>query len=112
MSLEISVSDLKRVRLLQVSGRVDSISADELHAALNDALNEGRTQLVVDLESVEYMSSAGLRELVSALKSTSKHNGDLRLANPSPKVMEVLELAGLDSIFKIFPTTTEAVGSF
>jgi anti-sigma B factor antagonist len=67
---------------------------------------------VVDLQDVEYMSSAGLRELVSALKQVNKKEGDLRLANPSARVMEVLELAGLDSIFKIFPTLSEAIGSF
>lgn len=112
MSLEINVSEMKRVRLMEVSGRIDSISADELHAALADAIDEGRSKLVVELQNVEYMSSAGLRELVSALKQVNKSGGDLRLANPSAKVMEVLELAGLDTIFKIFPSTVEAVGSF
>lgn len=112
MSLEISVSDLKRVRLVEVNGRVDSISADELHAVLSAAIDEGRTKIVVDLSNVEYMSSAGLRELVSALKQTQKLNGDLRLASPSEKVLEVLELAGLDTIFKVHASQVEAVGSF
>jgi anti-anti-sigma factor len=112
MSLEIAVSELKDVRLLEVSGRVDTISADELHAALTDCITNGRHQVVVDLQDVEYMSSAGLRELVSALKQVNKQEGDLRLANPSGRVMEVLELAGLDTIFKIFPTRNDAIGSF
>lgn len=111
-SLEINVSEMKRVQLLQIAGRVDTLSADELHAALARAIDEGRTNLVVDLQGVEYMSSAGLRELVSALKQVNKLNGDLRIAQPSPKVMEVLELAGLDTIFKIYTTQVEAVGSF
>jgi anti-anti-sigma factor len=112
MSLEIAVSELKDVRLLEVSGRVDTISADELHAVLMDCITNGRHQVVVDLQDVEYMSSAGLRELVSALKQVNKQEGDLRLANPSGRVMEVLELAGLDTIFKIFPTRNDAIGSF
>ena len=112
MSLEIAVSELKDVRLLEVSGRVDTISADELHAALMECIDNGRHQLVVDLQDVEYMSSAGLRELVSALKLVNKQQGDLRLSNPSGRVMEVLELAGLDTIFKIFSTRNEALGSF
>ncbi|MFP4324239.1 MAG: STAS domain-containing protein [Anaerolineales bacterium] len=112
MSIEISVSEMKRVSLMEVAGRVDSISADDLHQALAQAIDDGRTKLVVNLEQVEYMSSAGLRELVSALKQVNKMNGDLRLAAPSQKVMEVLELAGLDTIFKVYPSTVEAVGSF
>ena len=58
------------------------------------------------------MSSAGLRELVSAVKKLRKLNGDLRVASPSPRVKEVLDLAGLDSIFQMFTTPVEAVGSF
>jgi anti-sigma B factor antagonist len=111
MSLEIKVSELKRVKMLEVSGRVDSISADELREALASSIEE-YNKIVIELSGVEYMSSAGLREMVSALKTVKKTGGDLRLANPSDKVKEVLELAGLDSIFQIYPTTVDAVGSF
>jgi anti-anti-sigma factor len=50
--------------------------------------------------------------MVSTLKSVKRVNGDLRLANPSTRVDEVLRLAGLTSIFSIHPTQEEAVASF
>ncbi len=112
MSLEIKTSELKRVQLFELSGRVDTITADDLRASLNGAIERGYNQLVIELSGVEFMSSAGLREMVSALKTVKRSGGDLRLANPSEKVKEVLDLAGLDTIFQIFPTTVEAVGSF
>jgi len=49
---------------------------------------------------------------VSTLKAVKRVNGDLRLASPSPRVEEVLRLAGLTSIFSIHPTRDEAVASF
>ncbi len=110
--MDIRSSELKRVTLFEVSGRIDSTNANELGEALNAAIDAGRTQIVIDLSSVEYMSSAGLRELVAALKKVKRGTGDLRLASPSERVMEVLELAGLDSIFEIYPNQVEAVGSF
>jgi anti-sigma B factor antagonist len=58
------------------------------------------------------MSSAGLRAMVAALKTARRHNGDLRIANPSSRVTEVLQLAGLTSIFEVFPNQVDAVGSF
>lgn len=112
MSLEVTISEMKRVHLVEVNGRVDSMSANELGEALSGIVDQGHTHVVVDLRDVEYMSSAGLREMVSALKKVQKAGGDLRVANPSERVMEVLELAGLDTIFKIYPTQVEAVGSF
>jgi anti-sigma B factor antagonist len=102
----------KQVTLVEVSGRIDSMNANELGAALTDTIDHGNVQLVLDLASVEYMSSAGLRELVTALKKVKRETGDMRLAQPSPRVREVLEMAGLDTIFRIFPTQSEAIGSY
>ena len=55
---------------------------------------------MLDLGGVEYMSSAGLREMVRVLKRVKRSGGDLRIANPSDRVKEVLELAGLDTHFR------------
>lgn len=115
MTIEILSTEFKRVQLLEVSGRVDSTTAGQLGDALNETIDTGKSRVVLDLSKVEYMSSAGLREMVSALKRVQGlpgSGGDVRIANPSERVREVLELAGLDEIFKIFPTQVEAVGSF
>jgi anti-sigma B factor antagonist len=110
--MDVTISEMNRVDLVTVSGRVDSSTAGELGRKLNDQLDSGSINLVVDLEKVDYMSSAGLRELVAALKRAKKDGGDLRLARPSPRVKEVLDLAGLTTIFEIFDDPVAAVGSF
>lgn len=112
MVMEINSSEMKRVQLFEVSGRVDSTNASELGLAMDRAADEGRNHIVLDLGGVEYMSSAGLREMVRVLKRVKRSGGDLRIANPSDRVREVLELAGLDTIFEIYSTQVEAVGSF
>ncbi len=112
MVMEINVSEMRRVQLFEVIGRVDSTNATELGTAMDRAVDDGKSNLVLDLSGVEYMSSAGLREMVRILKRVKRVGGDLRIANPSERVREVLELAGLDSVFEIYPTQVEAVGSF
>jgi len=112
MVMEINVSEMRRVRLFEIIGRVDSSNATELGNAMDKAVDEGTNNLVLDLSGVDYMSSAGLREMVRILKRVKRGGGDLRIANPSERVKEVLELAGLDTIFQIYPTQVEAVGSF
>jgi anti-sigma B factor antagonist len=114
MSINIETTETKRVTVIQVAGRVDSTTAGELGDTFNTTIESGRNKLVLDLENVEYMSSAGLREMVSALKRVQNitGTGDLRISNPSERVREVLELAGLDEIFKIYDSQVEAVGSF
>ena len=110
--LEINVSDKDNVTVVEVNGRVDSMNANELGEALSGVIEDGHHNLVLDLGSVDYMSSAGLREIVSALKKVKRAAGDLRIAQPSDRVREVLEMAGLDTIFQIFSTQGEAVGSY
>lgn len=110
--MDITITEMNRVDLIAVNGRVDSSTAGELGQRLNEQLDSGSINMVVDLENVDYMSSAGLRELVAALKRAKKDGGDLRLSRPSPRVKEVLDLAGLTTIFEIFDDPVAAVGSF
>lgn len=110
--IDIHTSDHNRVWLIEVSGRVDSMNANQLGDALSGAIETGSIQLVLDLQRVDYMSSAGLREIVTALKKLKRASGDLRLAQPSDRVREVLEMAGLDTIFRIFSTQSEAIQSY
>jgi anti-anti-sigma factor len=110
--MDVTISEMRRVTLLEVSGRVDSTNASQLGETLMSQIDAGRYQLVIDLSGVSYMSSAGLREMVAAVKKVRQYNGDLRIATPSERVREVLDLAGLSAIFQIFPTQVDAVGSY
>jgi anti-anti-sigma factor len=109
--MQVEISDRQQVTVLEATGRIDSSNASELGQALTGVIGRGRAHLVLDLAKVDYMSSAGLRELVGALKRLQS-SGDLRLSQPSERVLEVLEIAGLDSIFKIYPSVNAAVESF
>ena len=110
--MQISSRELKRVNIVTVSGRVDSATAPEFEKSLQTLLNAHRNQIVVELADVDYMSSAGLRALVSALKAAKKGGGDMVIARPSTRVREVIELAGLTSVFTVFDDVVGAVGAF
>ena len=110
--MQITSRELKRVNIITPSGRIDSGAAPDFEKALQSLLNAGRHQIVVELADVDYMSSAGLRALVSALKAAKKGGGDLVIARPSARVHEVIELAGLTSIFTVYDDVVEAVGAF
>lgn len=111
-AVTISVEAMKRVDLVTVSGRIDSSNAADFEGGLKELMGNGRHNLVLNLSGVTYMSSAGLRTLVSTLKECKRKNGDVRLSAPSERVAEVLSLAGLDSLFKVYEEDTAAVGSF
>lgn len=110
--VEITVSGLEKSTLVAVHGRIDSMNANQFGEGLASPIDNGDLNIVLELSGVEYMSSAGLREIVGALKKTKRGGGDIRIAQPSDRVREVIELAGLDTIVQIFDTVSEADQSF
>ena len=83
---------------IAVNGRVDTVTAPELAAALKfgDA-----TCVVIDLANVPYMSSAGLRLLLSAHKTMHGKGGELQISNVQAAVQEVLDITGFSDILTI-----------
>lgn len=110
--VNLQVTEQGSIALVKISGRIDSTTANNLGSGLAAVIDDGHRRIVLDLSLVDYMSSAGLRELVAALKRVKKVSGDMRIANPSSRVREVMEMAGLDTIFLIFDTQDEAFQSY
>lgn len=108
----LSLSKINDVRVVEVIGRLDGDTAPEMGRLLDQVLDEGCSKLVLDLGSVEYMSSPGLREIVRIFKRAQLDGGDLRIANPSDRVLSVLELAGLTTLLQIYPSRVSAANSF
>ena len=82
-----------------LEGRLDTITAPELEQALQDVL-PGLTELTLDLENLEYISSAGLRVLLSAQK-TMKKQGTMKVVHVNETVMEIFEVTGFSEILTI-----------
>lgn len=109
--VNIIVEDMKRVELVRISGRIDSSNATQFDNVLKEVVSR-KNNVVLEMSEVDYISSAGLRAMIALLRECKKHKGDVRLANPSDRVTEVLALAGLDSLFEVYETEAAAVGSF
>jgi anti-sigma B factor antagonist len=113
MATKIITKQYKRVDLVEIDGRIDSSTAPQLEQALSNIIKEGRYRIVVDMSETDFMSSAGLRALLSALKQVRRFNrGDVRLANLPDKIKKAFDLAGLLEVFKVFDNSVDAVGSF
>lgn len=111
--MEITTQEFKHCDLLKVKGRVDSSTAPEFSKALEKINKDGRFKIVIDMDELEYMSSAGFRALLAAQRNCKRYNrGELVLVNVPERIQEALELAGFTELFKIFDNPIEAVGSF
>lgn len=83
--------------LLEIDGWLDTQTAPELGEAL-DALDSSVTELTIDMNALEYISSAGLRQIVAAHK---KMDGNLTIKNVSAEIMDVFNMSGFSKRLNI-----------
>lgn len=111
--MEISTKEFKHCNMVSVTGRVDSSTAPQFSQVLDGLIEQGVYKLVIDMNALEYMSSAGFRALLSAQRSCKRYNrGEVVLAAVPDRIREALELAGFTELFKTFDDPLQAVGSF
>ena len=80
---------------------MDAHTFDEFESTLIDLFDEGEYKIIVDMSEVPYISSAGAGVFIWAHSQATSNDGDIIIMKPSANVSEVLELLGLDQVFKI-----------
>ena len=85
--------------VLALEGRLDTMTAPQLEAALQEAL-PGVEELTFDFDKLEYISSAGLRVLLSAQKTMNKQ-GTMKVIHANEMIMEIFEVTGFADILNI-----------
>lgn len=113
MSLKLSVRQVGNVAVVDLSGRITlGETAGELRETLKDLLSKGQKNILLNLGDVSYIDSSGLGELVGGFASVSNRSGVLKLLNLRERVLELMQITKLLSVFEAFKDETEAVRSF
>jgi anti-sigma B factor antagonist len=114
VTMEVKSETMKRCELITVSGRVDSSTAPELEKLLLGLIQAGQKNIVVNLKDTDFISSAGLKAMLSALMKVRKQvpPGDVVISEIKPEIRESFELVGFDRLFKFYEDDMHAVGGF
>lgn len=97
--MTIEIKKMSGAAVIELSGRLDTTTAPVLEKNINESISES-ADLVLDLKGLEYISSAGLRVLLSAQKRMRK-SGSMKLKNVADPVMDILEMTGFADILEI-----------
>lgn len=102
-----------RVVTLAPQGRLDMLRALEFRKQLQGVIDSGVKNLVLDLSQTQFLDSAGMAVLVSALKQCREHNGDACMVWPQTEsVKRILHLTKFDRVFEMKISVEEALASF
>lgn len=93
-------------------GRLDAAGVRPFETEWKEHLAADRTNLLIDLEGTRYISSSGLRSLLAAARGAQKKGGAVKLCCLSARLHEILEMAGFDQVFEIYPDRARAEEAF
>jgi anti-sigma B factor antagonist len=111
--MDIAERTVSEVTVLDLKGKMTLGEGDELlKDKINSLLASGKKKLVLNLEGVPYIDSAGLGEIVRTYTTVSRQGGSLKLLNLTKRIEDLLSLTKLLTVFETFDTEAEAINSF
>lgn len=110
--MEISCKSVSpNVNIVTLNGALNARSAEEAKQTFRNLVEDGVTQVVVDLNEVPFIDSSGLAALVSGLKTLGGEASNLKLAAPQSQAKLLFELTMFDRVFEIHDSVDDAMNS-
>ncbi len=107
--MEVNFRKEEKALVVSVTGRMDAVSAPDFDKQVEKEIDKGETCFVLDLSGLDYISSAGLRSMLTLAKKLKSKEGGLVLCGLQEMVTEVFEVSGFTTIFEIFGSLKEAM---
>ena len=111
MDLKLSHYAEDGIEVIDVQGEIDMYTAPRLGELLIDLVSTGSYQLVVNLDKVGFLDSAGLGVLVGGLKRVRAHDGSLDLVCTQQRILKIFRITGLTEVFGIYETVDQAIAA-
>lgn len=100
------------VLILHISGRLDSLSSQEMEQRIAGLIEDGQTRILLDFRGVDYLSSAGMRMILATFKKVQGALGQMALCSVGDGVMDILKMSGFDELLHVYSTKEEAMRLF
>lgn len=111
-NFEVIREDQADISILRLKGFLDAHTAPQFEHAIQELVTESRYKLVVSMENLTYISSAGLGVFMGFIEEIRENAGDIKLAKMSDKVFKVFDLLGFPALYEICKEEVEAKDKF
>ena len=110
--MEMITRDVGDVKAIDLEGDLDTNTAGECEKYLNDLIDGGCRQMILNLKNLDFMSSAGLRVSLATAKLLQSKEGTLRVCCLNETVQEIFEMSGFITILNVTKTERESLDAF
>lgn len=109
---EVVRSDSKDISILNIKGYLDAHTAPDFEKSLKNLIGENRYKIIVDLNGLQYISSAGLGVFMGFVEEIRQNSGDIKICSASSKVFKVFDLLGFPSLYEFYDNSGQATNKF
>jgi anti-sigma B factor antagonist len=111
--MQLKTRKVEEVNVVDINGKITLGEGNIiLRDTIRNLLARGEKKILLNLGDVTYIDSSGIGELVSSFTTTTNQGGQLKLLNLTKKVHDLLQITKLLTVFEVFTSEAEAVGSF
>ena len=111
VNLDVETGTKDGASVVTLRGEIDVYTAPRLRQTLIDLVEGGVTDIVVDMEKVDFLDSTGLGVLVGGLKRVKDREGSMKLVATQDRILKIFDITGLSKVFPIFGSLDKALGS-
>jgi anti-anti-sigma factor len=110
--LDIEHEGKDGVTVIYFFGKMDTGTSPEAEKYINQLIDDGEINILLNFEELDFISSTGLRVILATGKKLTGSNGKLTMCNPNITVNDVLNMSGFNRMFGVFETEDEALQSY
>lgn len=110
--MQITTRQSEDVLVVDMSGSLDTSTSGAAYDEMVSIAQSGNSKVLVNLKDMDYISSAGLRVLLTAAKLLKTARGEMRLCHPNEVVREVIETSGFNALLRVHDTEIDAHVAF
>ena len=110
--MELTTQEANGVMVVGFEGKLDTNTCPDAEVLMKKTLDDGAKKILVDFSKLDFVSSAGLRVLLSTAKRLESSGGELRICGLNESVGEIFEISGFDTILSVFGTNEDALAEF
>jgi anti-sigma B factor antagonist len=111
--MKLSTRKVGQVAIIDVEGKILLGEGDtEIKIAVDDLLNKGNKNILLNLAGVPYLDSAGLGEIIRCFTTLRKKGGNFKLLSPNRRIIDLLNITNLLNVFDWFDDESSALASF
>ena len=100
-TLKTNICKIEEVTILTVEGRLDTANSNTFNTIIQPLLNMENPDIIVNCEALSFISSSGLRSMITLQKSVTQHNGQLVLEAMKPEIRKIFDMTGCSNLFTI-----------